>query len=469
MTVFVVGASHRTAPIEVRERLHVDDASRGAFLEAVLGSGGIRECVVLSTCNRSELYAHAASLEDAERGAVEALARHSGIAADRVREHVYLIEGREAAGHLFRVTAGLDSLVVGEPQIQGQVGRAYGAARDADADAVGPVLHRLFQTALAAGGDARSRTRVGEGAASVPSAAVQLATKVFGSLEGRRAVVVGAGEMGELTLSALLDRGVAEAAVASRTLDRARATAERTGAVAVEYEDVWKRLGTTDILITSTSAPHPVVTVERMRELRPEARGAVVLIDIAVPRDVEAAVGDLSDVFLYNIDDLQRVVEATERDRRRERAAAEGVLEPSVGEFWSWYQAREAVPVIRGIRDRAERIRRRELEAALAEIDGLDPEERERIHRATRLLLKKILHAPTVGLRELATEDDAERLLDVARRLFDLQDRERPEGGEERPDAGEAGGDGPAGAGRGDDDTTDQTEEPEMQDTGSGR
>ena len=469
MTVAVVGASHRTAPIEVRERLHVDDASRADFLETALERGGLLECVVLSTCNRSELYVHAASVADAERGAVEALARHSGIAADRVREHVYVVAGREAASHLFRVTAGLDSLVVGEPQIQGQVGRAYEAARDAAVDTVGPVLHRLFQTALAAGGDARSRTRVSEGAASVPSAAVQLAKKVFGSLEGRRAVVVGAGEMGELTLSALLDRGVAEAAVASRTLDRARATADRTGAVAVEYEDVWTRLGTTDILITSTAAPHPVVTVERMRELRPEARGSLVLIDIAVPRDVEAAVGDLSDVFLYNIDDLQRVVEATERDRRREREAAERVLEPSVGEFWSWYQAREAVPVIRGIRDRAERIRRRELEEALAEIDALDPDERERIHRATRLGLKKILHAPTVGLRELATEEDAERLLEVARRLFDLQDREGPEGGDVRPDAGAGAPDGPEGAEHGDDTTTDQREEPEMQDTGSGR
>lgn len=448
-----MGMSHRTAPIEVRERFHVADDRRPRFLAEALSDPRVRECVVLSTCNRTELYLRSPEAGQAEAAATGALAGHAGMEPARVRSHLYARHGREAAAHLFRVTAGLDSMVVGEPQIQGQVSEAYGAARDAGADALGPVLHRLFQTALSAGGEVRARTAVSEGATSVPAAAVRLATKVFGSLEGRRAVVVGAGEMGVLTLSALLDRGVADAAVASRTAARAEAAADRTGARPVSYPEVWETLDRVDVLVTSTSAPEPVVTEEGMRERRGDARGPVVVIDIAVPRDVEAAVGELPDVFLYNVDDLQRVVESTRRDRRRERGSAEELLEESVQDFWSWYRAREAVPLIRGIRERAERIRDRELSEALGEIDGLTPEDRRRIHRASRLVLKKVLHGPTVGLRELARDDEAGDLLEVARRLFEAAEE----------------GDGSGAAGEPADADGSETEDASIMDAGSGR
>ncbi len=473
MSVWVAGASHRTAPIDVRERFHVSDRERPGFLARVLADDRVRECTVLSTCNRSELYVRLAADDGAGEIAAEAFGRHGGLPADRVREHLYTRRGRDAVAHLFRVTAGLDSMVVGEPQIQGQVASAYRAAREVEADALGPVLHRLFQTALSAGGHARTETGVAEGAASVPSAAVRLARKVFGELEGRRAVVVGAGEMGRLTLAALLDRGVRDAAVASRTLERAEETAERTGARAVAYDEVWNLLDRADVLLTSTSAPHPVVTVERMQELRRGAREPVVIIDIAVPRDVEPDVGDLKDVFLYNIDDLQRMVEATERSRDRERATAEGLLDERVGEFWEWYRAREAVPLIRKIRDRAEAVREREMSHALGEIDGLSEEQRSRIHRASRLVLKKILHDPTVGLRELAAEDEEGRLLEVAARLFDV-DPEPP--AEPEPDPGPDAAAPEEGPGAEDardapdgDDTDSDREDSTMMDAGSGR
>ena len=429
MTLALVGASHHTAPIEVRERFHVADDAAGGFLAGVRRRSGVREAVVLSTCNRSELYLGGGSREEVETAAREALAEHAGMAPEDARPYLYVRRGRDAALHLFRVTSGLESLVVGEPEIQGQVGEAYRTAREADPGSVGPVLHRLFQAALSAGGEVRARTRVSEGAASVPSAAVQLVHKVFGDLEGRRALVVGAGEMGRMTLGALLDRGFGEVLVASRTVERAEATADRTGARPVPYQTVWERLEDVDVLVTSTTAPHPVVTVERMRERRTDRSSPLVVVDIAVPRDVDAAVGDLPGVFLYNIDDLQRVVRAAEATRGGEREAAAAILEGSVDDFWRWYQAREAVPLIREVRERAERVRRRELEEALRAIDGLSEEERAAIHQASRLALKKVLHRPTVGLRKLAAESSGTEWLEVARRLFGLDDEHDGEEG----------------------------------------
>ena len=429
MTLALVGASHHTAPIEVRERFHVGDDSVPAFLERLRRAEGIRECVVLSTCNRSELYLVGDAPDPAAAAGRLALAEHAGMSREEVEPHLTVRDGREAVLHLLRVVSGLESLVVGEPEIQGQVGDAYETAREADPENVGPVLHRLFQSALSAGGEVRAATRLAEGAASVPSAAVQLVQKVFGDLEGRRALVVGAGEMGRRTLGALLDRGFEEVLVASRTVERAEATAARTGARPVPYESVWAGLEEADVLITSTAAPHPVVTSEQMRGLRTDVTSPLVVVDIAVPRDVEPSVGDLPGVFLYNIDDLQRVVKATEVERAGERDAAEAILREAAADFWRWYQAREAVPLIREVRERAERVRRRELEEALRDIDGLSEEARAAIHRASRLAMKKVLHAPTVGLRRLAAEERSTEWLEVARRLFGLgDDHEREEG-----------------------------------------
>lgn len=431
MTLALVGTSHHTAPVEVRERFHVAEGAVRGFLAGVRGRPGVRECVVLSTCNRSELYLAAGDREAAEAAARDALADHAGMSPDEASRHLYARQGRQAALHLLRVTSGFDSLVVGEPEIQGQVGDAYEAAREADPENVGPILHRLFQAALASGGEARARTRLAEGAASVPSAAVQLVQKVFGELEGRRALVVGAGEMGRRTLGALLVRGFAEVLVASRTVERAEVTADRTGARPVPYQGVWERLEGIDVLVTSTAAPHPVVTVERMREHRSERSSSLVIVDIAVPRDVEPGVGDLPGVFLYNIDDLQRVVETTEASRSEERNAASAILERSLDDFWRWYQAREAVPLIREVRERAERVRRRELDEALRDVDGLSDEERAAIHRASRLALKKVLHRPTVGLRRLAVEENGAEWLELARRLFGLGEELEGEEGSE--------------------------------------
>lgn len=418
MAITVVGVSHVTAPIEIRERFYVAAETRAGIVERVVDARGVEGCVVLSTCNRTELYVSAESVDVGDAVAERALAAHAELPYPQAVTYFYRRHEREAASHLFRVAAGLDSLVVGEPQIQGQVGDAYAEARDLEADALGPVLHRLFQDARSTGGRVRAETRIAEGAASVPSAAVELVTKVFGSLTGRKAMVIGAGEMGRLTLAALLDRGVVDAAVASRTEERAREAAERIGARPVAFASFWDRVPDVDILVSGTSAPHQLVTVERLASSLQGRERPLVVVDIALPRDVEPAVGNLSGVFLYNIDDLQKVVQATERERREERDRAGALVGEAVDDFMSWYRARDAVPLIREVRERAERIRRAQLEEILGEIEGLSESEREAIHRASRLALKKVLHGPTVGLRKLAGQEDGQELLEVARRLF---------------------------------------------------
>jgi len=421
----VVGVSHRTAPIELRERFHVDPKRLPELMGRTMAAPGVRECVILSTCNRTECYLYGAR-EAGPEAARTAMTRRAGVTRVDAERFLYLHEGREAATHLLRVTAGLDSLVIGEPQIQGQVSEAYRIARGSDEDRPGPVLHRLFQTALSAGGEVRAATRIGEGAASVPAAAVELAEKIFGTLEDRTAMVVGAGEMGRLTLRALLDRGIGGALVASRTFERASATAsDLDPARPVSFEEFWDRLPRVDVVVTSTAAPHPLVTAERMHPVLRGRRDPLVIIDIALPRDVEPRVGELSGVFLYNIDDLQRVVQETRHLREEEGETAAVILGEHVEEFWRWLQAREAVPLIREVRERAERIRQEQMEEALGSIAGLEEEDRERIRVASRQLLNKVLHAPTVGLRRLAQEE-GEEVLELARRLFDVDPHAAP-------------------------------------------
>ncbi len=429
MGLTVVGVNHRTAPIELRERFYVPDAEVPDAMGRLLLAPDVEECAVLSTCNRTECYVVAAEVGHGERAATVTLAERAGLTPEAAAGHLYVRRNREAALHLFRVAAGLDSMVVGEPQIQGQVEQAYRASREARPEGVGLVLHRLFQSALAAGGRVRTETAIGEGAASVPAAAVQLVLKVFGTLEGRRAMVIGAGEMGEETLRSLLDRGIDEVVVASRTLARAEEAVARLAHPAVRavpYLAVADVLRSVDVVLTSTSAPHPIVTADALRASRGTEGRSMVIVDIALPRDVEAGVGDLPGIFLYNIDDLQRVVHATVQAREAEGRAAEVLLGEDLDGFWQWLLAREAVPLIRGLREEAERIRRETMEEALEGIAALSPEERERILGASRLVVQRILHAPTVGLRELAGGPAGAEHLEVARRLFELNGRQRP-------------------------------------------
>lgn len=329
--------------------------------------------------------------------------------------------------HLFRVASGLDSMVLGEAEIQGQVSDAYRTGRKEVPESVGKILHRLFQRALSAGSRVRTETALGEGAASVPSAAVHLAEKVFGSLEGRRTMVVGAGDMGALTVRCLADAGTESPWVTSRTLETARDVADDVGGRPVAYDRFWEHLDEVEILVTCTAADGVVIDADRLSRAVRGSSDPLVILDIAVPRDVEADAADIDDVFLYNVDDLQRVMESTEEARRREMPRAEDVVAEEVGEFWDWYRSREAVPLIRAFRSRAEEIRRGEIEDLLEEMDGLGEEEREKIRSATRVVVNRLLHSPTVGLREMATEGEGTERLDIARRLLGLDDEDLEE------------------------------------------
>ena len=422
MSLAVVGISHRTAPVEVRERLAFSRADVPGALQRLVGTGTSSEAVLLSTCNRTEIY-FIGSNGEAE-ATVRRLLEEQWTGPQPLSGFLYAQRGRAAVDHLFRVTSGIDSMILGEPQIQGQVRDAYRIAADSATEGptvVGPVLNRLFQSALGVGGRVRSETDVGMGAASISSAAVELAKKIFGSLDGRRALVLGAGEMSEVTLECLRSEGVQSCVVANRSFDRAAELAERWQGRAVHWESLGEELPRADIVICSTAAPHPVLTRERLRAALPGgAKRPLCIIDIAIPRDVEPRVGDEANVFLYNIDDLQQIVDDSLGRRRGEIPAAEAIITGAADEFWSWYVSLAAVPTIRDLREHGESLRRAEVERALRRLGHLSPEDREAVEALTRSLMNKLLHAPTVRLRKAAGNGRGVSVLDTVRYLFEL-------------------------------------------------
>lgn len=413
MGLIVAGVSHRTAPIETREKCAYGVRDSSAAIIAVRDAAQAREGVLLSTCNRTEFYLVEAQA-DAAPAVWRTLSDRLGVDAAGVG---YVRRERAAVRHLMRVTSGLDSMVLGETQIQGQVRDAWEVSREC----AGPILNRLFQTALAVAGRVRTETAIGRGAASVSSAAVLLAKKIFGSLHGRRAMVLGAGEMAELALGCLLDEGVRAALVANRTFERADDLARRHGAVALRYDDCWALLPTVDLLICSTSAPHAVVTREHVAPAV-SARGdrPLCILDIALPRDVDPSVGALDNVFLYDLDDLQEVVAANLAVRRAQLPSAEQVIDGEVERYWYWLAGLAAVPVVAGFRAAMDRVREEEMSHAMRRLGDLTPAQREAVERFSRSLMNKFLHEPSIRLRAAAANGRGLGIVDAARYLFAL-------------------------------------------------
>lgn len=388
-------------------------------MDGLVSGSPIPECVALSTCNRTEYYFAASHPDEAGETVIAAMAGSANLSPETAREYLYTHDDFNAVVHLYRVTSGLDSLVIGEPQIQGQVGGAYESVRDRAS--VGPVLHRLFQSALATGGRVRAETGVSRGSASIPSAALNLARKVFGSLEGRQAIVLGTGEMGELTARVLADEGVVNVMVASRDSARAAELAARVGGVPLSHSGVLERLRSADVVVASTSTGELLLTAEQLDAARPENRPLVIL-DIGLPRNVAPDAAGISGVFLYNIDDLQRVVETAEDARVGEIAAADEIVHVHAARFWRWHCGRRAAVVIRLLREKAERVRDAALTAVFAEDPSLDDDERERLQVASRAALNKILHVPTEALHAIALTRDGERGLETLRRAVEAAD-----------------------------------------------
>jgi glutamyl-tRNA reductase len=429
MPVRVIGISHRTAPLEIRERFVFPDAQVQETLDTIIRDRHASEAVLLSTCNRTELYYVSGGGEtDVRDLMVGMLCERAGISSTRAESFFYEEHERAAVEHLFRVSASLDSMILGEPQIQGQVRSAYEAACAAvnGSRRVGPVLSRLFETALSVGGRVRSQTALGTGAASVPSAAVDLSRKIFGSLKGKTAAVLGTGEMSQVALACLLGEGVTEATVVSRTNERAQSMANAAGVLASGHENLPALLNSVDIIVTATAAPHAILTLEAARAALPRGRRhPLLIVDIALPRDVEPAVGEIENVFLYNLDDLQQVVDSTIERRRGELPVAESIVTEAAKDFWQWYRGLDVVPLIRELRENAETIRQQELERALRNLRHLSAEDAAAIDALTKQILNKVLHTPTVRLKEAAREPAEPSALRTMRYLLGLGDKDK--------------------------------------------
>jgi glutamyl-tRNA reductase len=428
MPVKLVGISHHTAPLIVRERFVFDHEQARALMRAVVRDELATETVLLSTCNRSELYYVAEEAADPLRERfIAELAERAQISRDEAESFTYTQRERDVVNHLFRVASSLDSMILGEPQIQGQVKTAYELANElaAEARTVGPILTRLFDSALATGGRVRAHTELGSGSASIPTAAVELARKIFGHLRGRTAAVIGSGDMSRLALECLQSEGVTDATVVSRTQERARDLAQEMSARALAHQDLPELLKTIDIVITATAAPHPVITRELAARALPRGRRRPLLIgDIALPRDVEPAVGDITNVFLYNIDDLQQVVDDAIERRRAQVPAAERIIAEATEDFWSWYRSLEVVPFIRELRAQVEDIRQREVDKALRSMATLSETDAAAVDALTRQILAKVLHRPTVRLKEAASNGREREIMRTMRYLLGLDEGE---------------------------------------------
>jgi len=418
----LVGLSHHTAPVALRERINFSrDASERAL--ASLMAQGFSEGVVLSTCNRAELYASAEHPDIAREELTTFLADIHGFDRNELASHLYSRLDEDAARHLFRVSAGLDSLVVGEPQILGQVKEAYAFA--ADHQWTGALLNRLFHTAFAVGKRVRSETGLAEGAVSVSYAAIALAKKIFGDLKGRTVLIVGAGEMAKLTGEHLRAQNVRRILVVSRTLEHAAALAEQVGAEAAPWSTLSDALRSADIVVTATGSPMPVITrAEVAAAMRARGNQPLFLVDIAVPRDVEPSAGDLEQVFLYNIDDLQTIVSENLARRTAEVTRAEALVVDEVARFGAWMRSRQAIPTVVALRHRFEAIRQAELKRLEPKIASLGPEGRERVDEITRLIVEKLLLTPTEQLKAVSDVTLVTAYADALNRLFSLAEAE---------------------------------------------
>ena len=437
MRLLVVGLSHRTAPVELRECVDFARGGLDAALTALAGRGVSVEAVVLSTCNRAEVYAVAES-----DGAVDAIGRffseYHQLDHRRMAEHLYTQWGADAARHLFRVAAGLDSLVVGEPQILGQVKNAYTVANDLHF--TGPLTNRLFHSAFGVGKRVRTETGLGEGAVSVSYAAIALARKIFGNLTGLGVLILGAGEMAKLTGIHLQAQQVRQITIASRTLSTAERLAAQLGGRAVPWSDLDAALAAADIVITATGATDPVLTRARVEEImRPRRSRPLFVIDIALPRDVESSVGDLDQVFLYNIDDLQTIVKENLARRSAELTKAESIVTEEVKRFSAWMQSREIIPTVVALRKRFEAIRQSELSRLEPKLSGLPPEARARIDEITHLIVEKLLLTPTEQLKAVNDETMVVAYADALNRLFSLAADEQAKAAPEPPQPSGAG------------------------------
>jgi glutamyl-tRNA reductase len=422
--LFALGISYKTAPVELRERVALPEGRAAGVLRELVSTDNVHEAVALSTCNRTELYLVVSDDVEAETAALGILARESDIRPTELVSHLYSLRGMEAARHLFRVTAGLDAMIVGEAEIQGQVKRAYELALVENTTSA--FMNRLFRDALASGKRVRTETNVGSGSFSVPSVAVQLAQETLGDLSGRRVIVIGAGETGELTARALTERGVRSVFVANRHYDRAIGLAQRFGGQAIRFDLLPSELEKADIVLSSTASPHHIVGRDELAAVM-ETRGGrpLLLIDIAVPRDIDPAVATIDGVFLKDIDDLQSLVEGRLSGREAEARRAEALLDHDLDRFRRWLGTLDVVPTIAALHEQGEAIAKQILAENEQRWSSLGEADRERLELVAATIVKRLLHEPTLRLKARGDDRRTYAYVQALRELFGLEAESR--------------------------------------------
>jgi glutamyl-tRNA reductase len=423
--LLAIGVSHKTAPVEVRERLALSQTRAPEFMRELRSDADVHETVAISTCNRTELYLVVGDPVEAESQVLTMLARQAGIRPTELAGAIYSYRNCDAARHLYRVVAGLDSMIVGEAQVQGQVKRAYEAALAQET--TGALTNRLFSAALQTGKRVRSETAIGQLQLSIPSVAVALAKERIGKLDGHQVVIIGTGETGELTARALAESGAEAVFVASRRRDRAISLAQRYHGSSVPFDELPETLERADIVVAATASPHLLLEADEVAEVMRARRGRpLLLIDLAVPRDVEALCGTLDGVTLVDVDDLQAVAQRNRSVRQAEATRAEGIIEEEIQQFAAWLGTLEVLPTVAAMRAHAARI----AAEVVAENDGkwetASERDHARIEAISRTIVNRLLHEPTLKMREMR-DDRVHARMAVVRELFGLDaDTEAP-------------------------------------------
>jgi glutamyl-tRNA reductase len=417
MQLFAFGINHTTAPIALREQVSFSPDQVPRALQQAVEQGSAREAVILSTCNRTEVYC---ALKEHSAELLAWFARYHGLAPELLARHMYTYSGSLAVRHLLRVACGLDSMVLGEPQILGQLKAAYHTAQQNQA--VGALLSKLFQHGFAVAKQVRTDTAIGSSPVSVAFAAVRLAQQIFGKLDNHTALLIGAGETIELAARHLHEKGLTRMIVANRTLERARQLATEFQGYAITLPEIPVHLAEADIVIASTASPNHVLTVEPVKQaIKARRRRPIFMVDIAVPRDIEPAVGELEDVYLYSIDDLNEVIQENLRSRQQAAQQAEEIIETQVSHFIGWQQSLNAVDTIRAIREQAEETRQSVLDKAKRMLrNGKSPQ--EALEFLAHTLTNKLTHAPCAQVRQAGYNSNHE-LVNAAHQLFQLPER----------------------------------------------
>jgi glutamyl-tRNA reductase len=420
--LLALGVSHKTAPVEVRERLALPDSRAADFLRDLRGAADVHEAVAISTCNRTELYLVVGDPVEAESAALGMLATQAGIRPTELASAIYSHRNCDAARHLYRVSSGLDSMIVGEAEVQGQVKRAYEGALSHET--TGPLTNRLFKAALVTGKRVRTETEIGARQLSLPGVAVALAREQLGELSGRRVVIVGTGETSELTARALSDSGVRTVFVATRRRDRALSLARRFEGETVSFDELPVAMAGADIVVAATASPHMLLEARELAEVMEERAGRpLLLIDLAVPRDIDAACAGIGGISLYDIDDLEAVVARNRKVRQAEARKAEGIVEQEIQHFAAWLGSLEVLPTLAALRTRSTEIAEQVVRENSGKWESVSARDLERIDAVARAVVQRLLHEPTVRMKEL-DDDRVHARMQLVRELFGLDDED---------------------------------------------